>query len=318
MNYEFVLDDDEFIQSQRELWNQFSKSSQQPSSSIGSSSSFLCQDSASHDHSNTMMIHSKTMDHDYDITEMLQDKTMIDEQRRILQLMKPESSSHKTAMALKSANTLNDQQRTKSPPSSPAASCTTTTTVMTSPVLSIETILNHDEVQVIPQAFPTSPPRRTTTLLPRRIRHSEHSRNAMPLTADPVTPQQQVITNTTRHDPISSYHRHADDRVIRMGNCKLTVKGTSHVYSSILQGSATLVQCSSCHAILQVGSTTKIVYCVNCQELTPMEVARNVSTTSLLRQGGRRVGDRDIAEVVQWQEDEVARARKGSSSLSLV
>jgi hypothetical protein len=112
----------------------------------------------------------------------------------------------------------------------------------------------------------------------------------------------------------STLHRH--DRVVRMGHQDLRVKGTKHCYDAISNGEATIVQCSSCQSILQVSSTAKLLFCVHCQQVTPMDVAKNVS--------GGRIGatDASIAKTMQMQEVGVASVRKqqggaGSSKVSV-
>lgn len=101
---------------------------------------------------------------------------------------------------------------------------------------------------------------------------------------------------------------HQSDQTLRMGNRNLQVKGTRHAYDAISSGSATIVQCSSCQAILQVGSSAKLLYCVHCHQVTPIEIARsNIN--------GGRVGATDarIAKQIQNQEYDVAMVRKAAA-----
>jgi len=94
------------------------------------------------------------------------------------------------------------------------------------------------------------------------------------------------------------------DRVTRLENGKkLRVKGTQHTYHSIARGTAILVTCPCCSTVLQVDASTKNVYCLRCQQVSPMELARG---------GGGSDTDRDsnIAGSVQRQEIDVACARK--------
>lgn len=93
-----------------------------------------------------------------------------------------------------------------------------------------------------------------------------------------------------------SLEMHVDDQVIKTGMQNLRVKGTRYAYESIAQGSAVIVQCSICQAILQVSSIATNLYCTACRQLTPMEQALNVSAC---RAGAT---DKDIARKVQFQE----------------
>jgi hypothetical protein len=94
-----------------------------------------------------------------------------------------------------------------------------------------------------------------------------------------------------------------NDIVTKIGKQRLRIKGTSHTYTAIANGSATLVQCMSCKAILQVGASAKLLYCTNCQQVTPIEVAR-------YNHSAQPSVDQQIARTVQQQELDVACARK--------
>jgi hypothetical protein len=95
------------------------------------------------------------------------------------------------------------------------------------------------------------------------------------------------------------------DHVVKVGSKSLRVQGTAHTYKSIAHGKATIVQCSSCQAILQVGISAKLVYCTNCKHVTPIQMAKEIATSSL-----RNNNDSLIARSVQQQEMDVACARK--------
>jgi hypothetical protein len=95
----------------------------------------------------------------------------------------------------------------------------------------------------------------------------------------------------------------ANNIVTTIGKQILKIKGTSHTYTAIANGTATLVQCMSCKAILQVGSSAKLLYCTNCQHVTPIEIARYNHTF-------QPSVDQQIARTVQQQELDVACARK--------
>jgi hypothetical protein len=96
------------------------------------------------------------------------------------------------------------------------------------------------------------------------------------------------------------------DHVVEFGNTSLRVKGTGHTYKSIAEGTATIVQCSACGAILQVGSSAKLVYCTHCAHVTPFELAREVAASA----SSNNSLDFQIAQSVQQQEMDVACARK--------
>jgi hypothetical protein len=102
------------------------------------------------------------------------------------------------------------------------------------------------------------------------------------------------------------------DHVTRVGNLRIRVKGTRHAYDSIAQGSAVVVHCSCCQAVLQVPSSTKNVFCTLCGQVTPMEHALNVSSHQHHRMG---VADGDIARKVQVQEIDVASSLKARALL---
>ena len=95
----------------------------------------------------------------------------------------------------------------------------------------------------------------------------------------------------------------ANNIVTKIGKQRLRIKGTSHTYRAIADGTATLVQCMSCKAILQVGATAKLLYCIHCQHVTPIELARYNHTV-------QPSVDQQIARAVQQQELDVACARK--------
>jgi hypothetical protein len=95
----------------------------------------------------------------------------------------------------------------------------------------------------------------------------------------------------------------ASNIVTKIGKQRLTIKGTSHTYTAIANGTATLVQCMSCKAILQVGASAKLLYCSNCQHVTPIELARYNHTV-------QPSVDQQIARTIQQQELDVACARK--------
>jgi hypothetical protein len=112
--------------------------------------------------------------------------------------------------------------------------------------------------------------------------------------------QQQQEKKECPNHCIVPAKQHQDQVVQLSGRKTLWVKGTEHTYKSIAQGTATIVQCASCQAVLQVGSSAKLVYCTNCQHVTPMELAREVASGL----------DSQIARSLQAQEIDVACARK--------
>jgi hypothetical protein len=84
------------------------------------------------------------------------------------------------------------------------------------------------------------------------------------------------------------------------GGKKVRIKGTSHVYAAIADGTAIIVHCQYCDTVLQVGDKTKEVFCCVCRRVSPVE--GNVRSTSSRE-------DREIASHVQEQEIDVACAR---------
>jgi hypothetical protein len=86
----------------------------------------------------------------------------------------------------------------------------------------------------------------------------------------------------------------------------LWVKGTEHTYKSIAQATATIVQGASyCPAILQVGSSARLVYCTNCKYVTPIELAWEVASGWICK--------RPISRSTRECSSKLARLTKQSS-----
>jgi len=100
-----------------------------------------------------------------------------------------------------------------------------------------------------------------------------------------------------------------DDHATRIQNHFVRVKGSRHAYDAIAHGSAVIVQCSGCYAVLQVPSNAKNVFCTVCNHVTPMDLALNVSSQRL------NVQDSDIARKIQIQEIDAASSLKAKSLL---
>eukprot|EP00934_Nitzschia_sp_Nitz4_P002009 Nitzschia sp. Nitz4//scaffold291_size36643//10019//10852//NITZ4_007762-RA/size36643-processed-gene-0.27-mRNA-1//-1//CDS//3329546124//2009//frame0 len=202
---------------------------------------------------------------DGDISRLLEDCAMIEEQRRILQAIEQENRQDTS-----SSNTMLKSAPVQRQPS------TSTTEEESSSDSSIVAYQEDNYERDGVDGGRTAKPTRTSARLTSSSSH--HSR---------------------REGDLAS-----QDQMFRMGNKNVKVKGTSHTYQSIADGKATIVQCSSCAAILQVGKTAKLVFCGNCQQVTPIETARNICVN--------RVGSTDahIARSLQAQELDVAYARK--------
>ena len=282
----------DFIRTQEELWREFSSAKSKPvASSQGSmddhptsstNQSFLemqpptacIPDVAGFPDSVT--IKKRT---DEDLSTIFQDKTLIEEQRRILEQIEEQT---RFSMVMGPP---------KSPPgnalgkSLSSTTCTTATTSESSKYSRGRFDLDAGDSPFEGYGSPNS-----VTCSPIESSRGPHNMSA----------------NRDLNSKKNPIRHQQDDQVIRMGKDRLNVKGTRHAYESISNGSAAIVQCSSCQAILQVGSTAKLIYCVNCQQVTPIEMARNVSAG--------RIGatDRHIAKAVQMQEVDVACARKTS------
>lgn len=108
----------------------------------------------------------------------------------------------------------------------------------------------------------------------------------------------------TTNNYLRNSHAPITDHTIKRRNQTINVKGTDHAISAIADGTAVLVQCSSCYTILQIGDSAKHIYCPHCTEVTPMDVAVEVMPS--------RVGASDdlIARSLQHQEMTVSRSRK--------
>ena len=103
----------------------------------------------------------------------------------------------------------------------------------------------------------------------------------------------------------------ADNDCLTTPTTKVQVKGTSHAYRAIAEGTSILVKCVFCESILQIGPTAKLLYCTNCSEVTPIEMAKEAAAN--LTGGGGDDGqllDGRIAQGMQQNETDLAQARK--------
>jgi LSD1 subclass zinc finger protein len=124
------------------------------------------------------------------------------------------------------------------------------------------------------------------------------------------------------------------DQVILVGSkTALRVRSPGHTYDAIARGTAILVQCAACKAVLQIDSSAKLLYCSLCQNVTPVDLAREQQT--IVTNPGMRMApsvgastevasssrhndrpsdifrmDSSIAHAMQNQEMDVAYARK--------
>jgi hypothetical protein len=89
---------------------------------------------------------------------------------------------------------------------------------------------------------------------------------------------------------------------------KLRLKGTKHTLKAISKGTAILVSCAGCQALLQVPSSCTAVYCYGCDAVTPMDLARAMSDSHCEQ------NDSEIAIALQQQELDLALSRGRSQS----
>jgi hypothetical protein len=89
---------------------------------------------------------------------------------------------------------------------------------------------------------------------------------------------------------------------------KLRLKGTKHTLKAISKGTAILVSCAGCQALLQVPSSCTAVYCYGCDAVTPMDLARAMSDSHCEQK------DSEIAIALQQQELDLALSRGRSQS----
>jgi hypothetical protein len=89
---------------------------------------------------------------------------------------------------------------------------------------------------------------------------------------------------------LRSLQSYQDRTVLLSNGRRLRVKGTKHVYKSIAEGKAVLVQCSSCDIVSQVDPACQALYCPICHQLTP--VSASITTTS----------DSELARSIQHPE----------------
>jgi hypothetical protein len=92
------------------------------------------------------------------------------------------------------------------------------------------------------------------------------------------------------HLSLRSLQSYQDRTVLLSNGRRLRVKGTKHVYKSIAEGKAVLVQCSSCDIVSQVDPACQALYCPICHQLTP--VSESITTAS----------DSELARSIQHQE----------------
>jgi LSD1 subclass zinc finger protein len=58
------------------------------------------------------------------------------------------------------------------------------------------------------------------------------------------------------------------------GNQKIRIQGTFRTYQAIANGTAILVHCVSCHTLLQLPESAKLLYCTHCHQVTPIDQAK--------------------------------------------
>jgi hypothetical protein len=126
-------------------------------------------------------------------------------------------------------------------------------------------------------------------------------------------------------------HHQAQDQVVKVGHKNLRLKGTNQTYDAIARGNAVILQCPTCATILQVSSTAKLLYCVICQNVTPVHLARDRAVVNPTANGTTNVDasgtnhrhpdestlstlDSQIARILQNQEMDIACARKLAAS----
>ncbi len=308
----------EFIRSQEELWQQLTDA-QFPSShdivefkctSRGKGSSF-CRPLSDHQEAENKRdillmatsreaapgLHTSNYDNLQDFSQFFDDEVMIEEQRRILfQIQIGHQEQHNLKIVGTSTKEVATCIRSSSTPSS------RTGTTLTSVNLFKEAV-DYKQQRLHPQVLHLS----SSSAQKNQKEYEQYELLALQAHHDQVHPchwtMHESSTNNHRNHKDASYH-YEKDRNIQMGTYNLRIKGTRHAYASISNGSATIVQCSSCRAILQVGSTAKLLYCINCQQITPIEVARNVSADRI------GITDRGLAKRVQMQEVEAACSRE--------
>lgn len=109
-----------------------------------------------------------------------------------------------------------------------------------------------------------------------------------------------------------------EDRNFQVGQKNLRVQGTRKAYDAIATGNAIIVQCATCQAILQIASSAKLLYCTLCENVTPVDLAREQAVTdprtnnSTAAANDTTAADLDerISRTLQNQEQDVACARK--------
>lgn len=97
--------------------------------------------------------------------------------------------------------------------------------------------------------------------------------------------------------------RYQEDTVQHLENGQtIRMKGMGHVYQSIGQGCAVLVQCPNCATVLQVDkNASKAVYCVVCQQISHVDLMSPSLTLG---------GDGLLAKTLQLQEAEATQVKR--------
>ena len=136
-----------------------------------------------------------------------------------------------------------------------------------------------------------------------------------------VKNQEILKGSSTSCSSASSFRRQhqTDDQVVKVGRRNLRVRGTEKTFEAIAHGKAIIVQCPTCGAILQVSSTAKLLYCVICTNVTPLNLARDqavVDPSSSTDGVDTSALDSRIARTLQDQEMDIACARKLASRSS--
>jgi hypothetical protein len=143
-------------------------------------------------------------------------------------------------------------------------------------------------------------------------------RTAAPLGTHPFASPPQVNAGIDQlcSTPLRIDRMTTEDRVTRLSNGKTVwVEGTRHAYKSIITGRATLVQCSVCHTVFQISDTATLLYCIACQEVSP--IVTGDSRPSAASTEARIQWDGKIASALQQQEISVGRTIKQAKQAAI-
>ena len=167
---------------------------------------------------------------------------------------------------------------------------------------------HHHKKKPVPSSFAASMPQSLSP--PSRIQVENTPSQFAQIQRRPKL--NMMMKSITAPATAGDHHHHPrsseEDALVRAyGSQSLRIKGTNHTWKAIEAGNATLVQCPCCSTFLQVSRQAKLLYCIKCQEVTPIAVCGGGGDDN---NNKSTLNDDRIALVLQRQEKHVASVRK--------